>query len=442
MNNLEIFVSSTCYDLKGIRDGIKTFIEGMGYNHVMSEYSEVNFDYKNHTHQNCIDSVKGVDMLILIIGNRFGGAVIPAIIEDIDLAEINKYSSKGITCKKHLSITHLEVITAIKNNIPIYTFISKDVLSNHLIYQKNKTNKDIVFPAFEHNPQDALPIFEFIDFLRCLKKNNAYESYEGIEDIKQFLLKQWSGLFKGLLENDRKVKIDKESIEENTEEDVEIKLKEAIVLEVKRILEDLSYRGVNNFSRNSNGFLAAREMVENREKIKYISSEMLFEIGYHMIDVSPNHNGIGIREGKEYFDWLFRQSARINLDLLAGMFFGSFFDKTNTYDVSLWPKYRYFPRILKYLFSYYENKDIIYVLSKVEENTQMGKSICYFNPMENEIIKQYVKGYTFQQRELSIVTLIDSILENVQIDIIVRLELDKFKLKIGCVEEIAQEQLK
>jgi hypothetical protein len=73
MAELRVFVSSTCYDLSLLRSQLRTFIKSMGYEPIMSDYEDVLYDPRIHTHTSCIDEVKNCDVLILIIGSRFGG---------------------------------------------------------------------------------------------------------------------------------------------------------------------------------------------------------------------------------------------------------------------------------------------------------------------------------------------------------------------------------
>ena len=80
-----IFVSSTCYDLAMLRGQLRSFIEGLGYEPVMSDYNDVVFDPRGHTHSNCLDELATCDMAILVIGSRFGGKVIPQALEKVDL---------------------------------------------------------------------------------------------------------------------------------------------------------------------------------------------------------------------------------------------------------------------------------------------------------------------------------------------------------------------
>ncbi|MDP1845332.1 MAG: DUF4062 domain-containing protein, partial [Candidatus Moranbacteria bacterium] len=49
-----VFVSSTCYDLKYIRENLRYFIERMGYEPVLSEEGDVFYDPAMHTHDSCL----------------------------------------------------------------------------------------------------------------------------------------------------------------------------------------------------------------------------------------------------------------------------------------------------------------------------------------------------------------------------------------------------
>lgn len=73
MANLKIFVSSTCYDLNIVRGQLRSFINTIGYEPVMSDYNDVLYDPRDHTHESCVKEIQSSDMVILIIGSRFGG---------------------------------------------------------------------------------------------------------------------------------------------------------------------------------------------------------------------------------------------------------------------------------------------------------------------------------------------------------------------------------
>ena len=69
-----IFVSSTCYDLKQIRQDIREFIEtDLGYEAILSEYDSFPIDPDKDTINNCLRVVEQrADIMVLIVGSRYG----------------------------------------------------------------------------------------------------------------------------------------------------------------------------------------------------------------------------------------------------------------------------------------------------------------------------------------------------------------------------------
>ena len=72
MANLRVFISSTAYDLGVLRSSLRAFVEGLGYDAVLSEYSDVLYDPREHAHASCLAEVRTCDMVVLVIGSRFG----------------------------------------------------------------------------------------------------------------------------------------------------------------------------------------------------------------------------------------------------------------------------------------------------------------------------------------------------------------------------------
>ncbi|WBX96942.1 DUF4062 domain-containing protein [Chryseobacterium gambrini] len=169
MNNLNIFVSSTCYDLSQLRANLYDFINSCGHNPFLSEYDNFPISTELNSIENCIKNVKdNADILVLIVGSRYG-----SIIEN------------------GKSITNTEFLTAKQKGIPIFCFIDKNTL-NALNFWKN--NKDGNFSNIVDNKQ----IFEFITDIRDNKKIWTF-SFEKSQDIIQTLKIQLSYLFKNSL---------------------------------------------------------------------------------------------------------------------------------------------------------------------------------------------------------------------------------------------------
>lgn len=203
MANLKIFVSSTCYDLNIVRGQLRSFINNVGYEPVMSDYNDVLYDPRDHTHESCVKEIQSADMVILIIGSRFGGKAIPKAIENLDIETIKAASkSTSFIDKGNISITQLEILKAVELEIPIFTFIDQKVSHDHLFYEKNKTKSGFLetvdFPSIDKR-ETAIFIFEFINFIRHRSKNNSIVEFSKIEDIQEFLKRQWSALFQRLL---------------------------------------------------------------------------------------------------------------------------------------------------------------------------------------------------------------------------------------------------
>lgn len=183
----KVFISSTCYDLLQIRDSLFDFITDQYLEPILSEKGDVFYHPDLHTHESCIDEVGNCQLFILIIGGRFGGKY--------------KYDPK-------ISITNAEYDAAVSKNIPVYTFIKREVYEDHRLYQSNKHDdkliKKITFPAIEKQDY-ALNIFEFINRVRRSDVNNGFFTFELVKEIKDNLGKQWSGLlYQSLMERQSK----------------------------------------------------------------------------------------------------------------------------------------------------------------------------------------------------------------------------------------------
>lgn len=228
MSLLKVFVSSTCYDLNIVRNELRSYLQTLGHEPVMSDYNDILFDPRHHTHESCMKEIGNTDVVILIIGSRFGGNAIPKAINSLDLENL-KMLSKGnkiLETPEKISITQLEIFKAIESNIPIFTFIDSKVLHDHLFYEKNKDKKGFIdtveFPSIDKK-ESAVYIFEFINFLRLRSKNNSIVDFSKLSDIEDYLKRQWSSLFQRLLFEQRSNKSESRRLEAFSEELKDIK---------------------------------------------------------------------------------------------------------------------------------------------------------------------------------------------------------------------------
>lgn len=170
-----VFISSTYYDLKQVRNNIGDFIKDLGYEPVMHERSGVAYTQNDPLEFDCYHELASCDIVICIIGNHFGSK----------------------SSENELSITMNELKTAIKNKKKIYVFISNDVYIENRIYKKNKESGTFV-SAYA----DDIKIHEYIEELTETTKNHVITPFETTEQIISVLKSQFAGLFQNLLQKE------------------------------------------------------------------------------------------------------------------------------------------------------------------------------------------------------------------------------------------------
>ncbi len=177
-----VFVSSTYYDLKHIRNSLEAFIDGLGYESVLYEEGDIPFHHDSSLDVSCYEEIKNCHILVLIIGGRYGSPATEQ--EDNPKQKLDFYNS----------VTKKEYETARKNDIPIYVFIDKNVHSEYHTFKKNRANKEI-----EYAHVDDVNIFKLIDDIYAQKRNNLIKDFEKFDDISCWLKDQWAGLFADFL---------------------------------------------------------------------------------------------------------------------------------------------------------------------------------------------------------------------------------------------------
>ena len=170
-----VFISSTYYDLKHVRNDIGDFIKTLGYTPVMHDKVGVAYTQPDTILNSCYSELTTCDIVICIIGNHFGSQ----------------------SSASDFSITMEELRTAIKNKKKIYIFIAKDVYIENRTYMQNQESG-----AFKPAYADDIKIHQFIEELRLTVKNNPIGSFETSADIIGSLKSQFAGLFQNLLIRD------------------------------------------------------------------------------------------------------------------------------------------------------------------------------------------------------------------------------------------------
>lgn len=167
-----VFVSSTCYDLRYIRENLKFFIRNMGFEPVLSEEGNIFYDPKLHVQDACIAEVPTCQMFVLIIGGRFG----------------SKYKN---TPK---SITNREYQEAVKSGVPIFALVEQQVHSQYIVYNKNKENPQIDATKINYPAIDSIHIFDFMEEVQSNSVNNALVPFSNYNELESYLKQQWAGL--------------------------------------------------------------------------------------------------------------------------------------------------------------------------------------------------------------------------------------------------------
>lgn len=182
-----VFISSTFYDLRQIRADIDQFLRGLGYDAIRNEEGSIPYGKDERLEEYCIQEIRHSDILISIIGGRFGS-------ESKDEASIEKYIQKS-------SISQRELRTAIDNQKQVYIFIDKNVSAEYQTYLLNKGNSNVNYKFV-----DDQRIYSFIEEIKNLGINNNIKDFETSEDITSYLREQFAGLFQRFIDDQRRVK--------------------------------------------------------------------------------------------------------------------------------------------------------------------------------------------------------------------------------------------
>lgn len=174
-----IFISSTFYDLKHIRHDLHSFIESLGYEPIRNEEGNISYGKDTPLDEYCYKEIETIDILISIIGGRYGSTTS----SDTDM-----------------SISQKEFSIAIEQNKQVYIFIEKNVLAEYDTYVINKGNKNIRYASV-----DNVKIFEHINKIKSMERNNNIKGFETILDITRYLKEQFAGLFQRFLEQQTRI---------------------------------------------------------------------------------------------------------------------------------------------------------------------------------------------------------------------------------------------
>jgi hypothetical protein len=167
-----VFISSTCYDLKHIRENLKFFVRNLGYEPVLSEEGGIFYDPRMHAHEACVTEVPACQVLVLIIGGRYGSPYL----------------------ESDSSVTNEEYKSAVNAKIPIFALVERGVLDDYRVYKANAQNGRVDAAAIKYPAADSPKIFDFIDEVQSQTVNNALVPFSDFEEMQKYLRQQWASM--------------------------------------------------------------------------------------------------------------------------------------------------------------------------------------------------------------------------------------------------------
>jgi hypothetical protein len=178
MSKPRIFIGSTYYDLRYIREDVERFIKEMGYEPIRHETGSIPYSKEIPLEEAAYREITQCDIIVCIIGGRYG---------------TESSTREG-------SITQNELQEALKKQIQVYVFIEQNVLSEYSTYLLNKENKSTIYRFVDN----AL-VYEFLEKIYALPQNNPITPFSTSADVCDFLKTQWAGLFQRFLQEKQRL---------------------------------------------------------------------------------------------------------------------------------------------------------------------------------------------------------------------------------------------
>ncbi len=287
MANPKVFISSTYYDLKHIRNDLQVFIQGLGYDAVMHDKGNIPYAQTETLEDSCYNEVSASDILICIIGNKYG-----------------TQGTDG-----NYSITMNELRRAISQRKKVYIYIVQEVYTENVTYIKNKGN------GFDPAHVDDIRIHEFIEELKQTVKNHPILPFNNASDIIDNLRLQFAGLFQRLLSQEASI------TESKTFSDLQ-----ETANDIKALIADLTTEKDSFFSKFHGTIYAPNPLITHIQQLlggkKYniiVSSKnelcaYLNDLGFSISETGfPENDTINaVRDINNY-----RQTLSISLDLFS-----------------------------------------------------------------------------------------------------------------------------
>jgi len=180
-----IFVSSTFYDLKYIREDLSNFIKAHDFEPVMFEDGDIGYTPGIPLDESCYETMRSTDIVILIIGGNYGSPATGEAKDDF---------------KEYMSITRNEFKAALEEGVPVYVFVDSKVYVEYGVYEANYKKIEEEENTITFRNVKNINVFRFIREIKNAG-NISITEFDKIIHIKDFLSKQWSDMFKNYLDS-------------------------------------------------------------------------------------------------------------------------------------------------------------------------------------------------------------------------------------------------
>lgn len=178
-----IFVSSTFYDLKYIREDLSNYIKAHDFEPILFEDGDIGYNPGMPLDDSCYKAMENADMAILIIGGNYGSPATGEKSSDFD---------------EFISVTRNEFRKGVERGVPFYVFIDRNVFSEYGIYELNAKEIEAGTCNIKFKATKNINVFRFIKEIQSIKQISITE-FDKVANIKDFLSKQWSDMFKSYL---------------------------------------------------------------------------------------------------------------------------------------------------------------------------------------------------------------------------------------------------
>jgi hypothetical protein len=313
-----VFVSSTFYDLKYVREDISNFIKSHDFEPIMFEDGDIGYTPGKPLDKSCYDTMKNSDMVILIIGGNYGS---PSTEQNETInTEFDDY----------ISITRQEFKTAVEEGIPIFVFIESSVYVEYNVFELNKKEIETI-SSLKFSATKNINVFSFINEIRSIG-NIAITDFKKPSQIKEFLGKQWSDMFKSYLKKlreDEDFKKTHDSIDELRSAIGEVQiLVNSLFEKAFNTQVEIEYDSIKNQQRNIRAQSIAKSILNNVHfDVKFDTNTDLHFIMEKFIDLIIEIS----KKIKKQDELLYDES--VNEDISLEDYYNEFFKKS--YDIGI-----------------------------------------------------------------------------------------------------------